>query len=293
MRRTEDDLIMRVVTYNIQFGRGKDERFDIERIASETRGADVIAMQEVERFGGRSGSVDQVAELVNLFPTYHWVYGPGLDLDASVTDEAGHVQNRRWQFGNLLMSRTPILSSRNHPLPKLDLGEQLSIQRSALEGMVDCPWGPVRIYSVHLGHKSGTERERQVARLLQVHHQACTDGGVLSGGRDLADWTSERPAPPATEDAILLGDFNAEPDTREYAMIVATPSDENPLGGFVDAWRIAGDDPDGGITDPSNGGGRIDYAFVTTTLAGRIRHAHVDQNAIGSDHQPLWVEIDL
>ncbi|MFQ5545497.1 MAG: endonuclease/exonuclease/phosphatase family protein [Acidiferrobacterales bacterium] len=284
---------MQVVTYNIQFGRGKDQRFDIERIASETRGADIIAMQEVERFGERSGSVDQVAELARLFPTYHWVYGPGLDLDASITDNEGHVQNRRWQFGNLLMSRTPILSSRNHPLPKLDLGERLSIQRSAIEGVVDCPCGPVRIYSVHLGHKSGAEREHQVARLLQVHQQACTEGGVLSGGLDLSDWTRERPAPPATTDAILLGDFNTEPDSREYAMIVAAPSDENPLGGFVDAWRIAGDDPNGGITDPSNGGARIDYAFVTTALASHVRRALVDQNAIGSDHQPLWVEIDL
>lgn len=287
-----DDLIMRVVTYNIQFGRGKDERFDIERIASETRGADIIAMQEVERFGEHSGLVDQVAELVNLFPTYHWVYGPGFDLDASVTDDAGHVQNRRWQFGNLLMSRRPILSSRNHPLPKLDLGEQLSIQRSALEGVVDCPCGAVRIYSVHLGHKSGIEREHQVTRLLQVHHQARTEGGVLSG-EIWSDWASARLAPPATEHAMLLGDFNAEPDSREYAMIVATPSDENPLGGFVDAWRIAGDDANGGITDPSDGGARIDYMFVTMTLAGRVRRAHVDQNAIGSDHQPLWVEIDL
>lgn len=284
---------MRLVTYNIQFGRGKDERFDIERIASEARGADIVAMQEVERFGERSGLVDQVAELVNLFPTYHWVYGPGLDLDASVTDKAGYVQNRRWQFGNLLMSRTPILWCRNHPLPKLDLGEQLSIQRSALEGLVDCPWGPVRIYSVHLGHQSATEREHQVERLLQVHQRARTEGGVLSGGRDSSDWASARLATPATEDAMLLGDFNAEPDSREYAMIVAAPPDDNPLGGFVDAWRIAGDEPDGGITDPSNGGARIDYVFVTTTLAGRVRRAHVDQNAIGSDHQPLWVEIDL
>ncbi|MDH3671162.1 MAG: endonuclease/exonuclease/phosphatase family protein [Gammaproteobacteria bacterium] len=293
MRHTRHDLIMRVVTYNIQFGRGKDECFDIERIASETRGADIIAMQEVERFGERSGAVDQVAELVNLFPTYHCVYGPGLDLDASTIDEAGHVQNRRWQFGNLLMSRTPILSSRNHPLPKLDLGEQLSIQRSAIEGVVDCSCGPVRIYSVHLGHQSGTEREHQVARLLQVHHQAGTEGGVLSGGRDLSDWASQALVPPATADAILLGDFNAEPDSREYAMIVAAPADDNPLGGFVDAWRIAGDDADDGITDPSDGGARIDYAFVTTTLADRVRRAHVDQHAVGSDHQPLWLEIDL
>jgi endonuclease/exonuclease/phosphatase family metal-dependent hydrolase len=52
---------MRLVTYNIQFGQGKDGRFDLERIAREVEGADVIAMQEVERYGKRSDLVDQVA----------------------------------------------------------------------------------------------------------------------------------------------------------------------------------------------------------------------------------------
>ena len=39
---------MLFVSYNIQFGRGKDRRFDLPRIAAEIEGADVIAQQEVD-----------------------------------------------------------------------------------------------------------------------------------------------------------------------------------------------------------------------------------------------------
>ncbi len=46
---------MKIVTYNIQFGLGKDGRFDLEKIASEVDGADIIALQEVERYWQRSG----------------------------------------------------------------------------------------------------------------------------------------------------------------------------------------------------------------------------------------------
>lgn len=40
---------MRIVTYNIQFSRGKDRNYDLERIARTVEGADIIGLQEVER----------------------------------------------------------------------------------------------------------------------------------------------------------------------------------------------------------------------------------------------------
>jgi endonuclease/exonuclease/phosphatase family metal-dependent hydrolase len=40
---------MKIVTYNIQFGLGKDARFDLQRVADEVSDADIIALQEVER----------------------------------------------------------------------------------------------------------------------------------------------------------------------------------------------------------------------------------------------------
>ncbi len=38
---------MKIVTYNIQFGLGKDGRFDLERVASEVDGADIIALMGI------------------------------------------------------------------------------------------------------------------------------------------------------------------------------------------------------------------------------------------------------
>jgi exonuclease III len=38
---------------------------------------------------------------------------------------------------------------------------------------------------------------------------------------------------------------------------------------------------------------RIDYAFLTADLAGRVRGMRVDRDAQGSDHQPLHLEIAL
>ena len=119
---------MMFVTYNIQYGLGRDGRYDLERTARVVEGADVIALQEVERFWKRSGNLDQVAGLVECLPDYHWVYAPGLDMDASYRDEDGRLVSRRRQFGSMVMSRTPILSSRSFPLPKYGALKQHSIK---------------------------------------------------------------------------------------------------------------------------------------------------------------------
>ena len=40
---------MKFASYNIQYSKGQDGQFDLERIAGAVRGADVTAMQEVVR----------------------------------------------------------------------------------------------------------------------------------------------------------------------------------------------------------------------------------------------------
>ena len=121
---------MRLASYNIQYGRGRDGVFDLERIAAALAGADIIALQEVERFWQRSGMRDQPAELAGLLGEYYWVYGAGFDVHAGGD---GELRNRRRQFGNMLLCRQPILSSRNHLLPKYASLGPMSLQRSALE----------------------------------------------------------------------------------------------------------------------------------------------------------------
>lgn len=289
---------MKFVSYNVQYGRGKDGRYDLARIARALEGADVIALQEVERFWKRSGMVDQVEALAALLPDHHWVYGPGLDLDTVVPGASGRTAHRRRQFGNMLLARAPILSSRHHMLPKYGTLTQYSLQRSTIEGVVATRTGALRVYSVHLTHLADESRAPQVDALLALHARAPAEGGAWCG-QHVEEWTENQPPPAMPRDAVLMGDFNLVPTSPLYARIVGPLSPEygrmNGLEGFVDAWVAAGHREDDGITnpDPRGGGKRIDYCFVSSALRPLIRRAWIDDQAPGSDHQPIWTEIDV
>ena len=45
----EGEIIVKLVSYNIRFGLGLDQKIDLERIANTVKDADIIALQEVER----------------------------------------------------------------------------------------------------------------------------------------------------------------------------------------------------------------------------------------------------
>ncbi len=172
---------VRFVTYNIQYSLGKDGRYDLGRIAAAVKGADVIALQEVERYCKRSGDRDQPADLAALLPDYYWVYGPPVDMDASSKDADGKVVNRRRQFGNMLLSRWPIRSSRLHLLPKYGTLTKMNLQYGALEAVVESPAGPLRLYSLHLGYMMAAERLEQIAVLLERLRAAPEEGSPWSG----------------------------------------------------------------------------------------------------------------
>ena len=290
---------MKIVTYNIQYGRGRDGRFDLDRIAGEISGADVIALQEVERFWSRSGCVDQPALISRHFPEHFTAYGAGVDLHVPGAGPGEERAGRRRQFGNMLLSRTPLLAVRHHLLPKYaSLGPPMSLQRSALEGVIAIRGGHVRVYSVHLTHLAAATRLPQVDVLLRVHADAVREGPPVSGIGLHEEWTRDGMPAPMPRDAILLGDFNMEPGSEEYERI-AGPS--SPYGGritnpegFVDAWVEAGNAIDAGATAEVRGRpARLDYCFVGAGLKDRIRTVSVDTAAVGSDHQPVWMEIDI
>ena len=298
---------MKFVTYNIQYGLGRDGRYDLDRTARVVEGADVIALQEVERFWKRSGYVDEVARLAERLADFHWVYAPGLDIDASTRGADGRLIRRRRQFGIMLLSRSPIISSRGFPLPKYGTLKQHSIQQALLEAVIDTPAGPIRVYSVHLSHLSAETRVPQIEALLDIIDRAPSEGGAWCGGHPNPDagWT-EGEEPPMPRQAMIMGDFNFVPDSSQYDKI-AGPVSPNygrlvRRDGLLDAWVVAGHGENDRVTSPAvaNGPGAgmdidscLDYCFVTVDLAGRVRGVHIDGTADASDHQPVWIDLDL
>ena len=290
---------MLFVSYNTQFGTGRDQQVNLERIASAVRGADVIALQEVERHAKRTGMVDQVAELARLLPEYHWAYGPGMDLSADGVDAFGQIIHRRRQFGNMLFSKSPLLTVRNHMLPKLGTMVQFSLQRSAVEAVIETTSGkPLRLYSLHLSHLDDTDRAPQIEHLLQVHAKAYGEGAGWCGTGVYPEMTEGLAAAPMPREAILMGDFNLVSSSPLYSRIVGPLSRGhgrmNALDGLVDAWVAAGHDEAVGNTCNSalSLGKRIDFCFVSSALASGVKKAWIDEEAAGSDHQPIWTELD-
>jgi len=37
----------------------------------------------------------------------------------------------------------------------------------------------------------------------------------------------------------------------------------------------------------------LDYCFLTADLTNRVRSVHIDGTADASDHQPVWIDVDL
>lgn len=286
---------MKLVSYNIQYGIGLDGRFDLDRIAETVRSADIIALQEVTRNFARNGGADMVAGLQDRLPEHFAVYGAGMDVDMGSAVENGRAVNRRLQFGNMVLSRFPIVSSRNLLLPRSRTYDTLNLQRSALEALVTTPGGALRVYSVHLDHVSSDERLAQIRELKARALGYPLEGGAVSGAVEFAF-----AEPPCPEDFVLMGDFNMEPESIEYrAMVGATDTDfgrkrraTHPL----DAEALFGSRPADAYSwmDMQDNGRRkhLDYCFVSASLAPRVKACRTDTEAAGSDHFPVWLDLD-
>lgn len=293
---------MKLVSYNIQYGFGGDGRYDLARCAKVVAGADIIALQEVERHWLRTNEDDQPALLCQLLPGYHWVYGPAFDMDASEQRD-GRIVNRRRQFGTMILSKLPIAWSRLHTLPLRRTARPLNTRNAALECMIRTPAGPVRFFSLHLAHIAAEERLEQIDYLLAEHRRVSREGGPWSGLDDepARNWSNGEPEPENPLAVIWMGDFNMEPGSAEYRRIVgSTPYHRGAayLDGFVDAAAVARA-PTADfhthekVIDGRLAKRRLDHCFVGGMLAERVRSVSADIGEIASDHFPLRIDIDL
>ena len=122
-----------ILSWNIQNGKGVDDTISLARIASvikEMGDPDVICLQEVSRHmplgNGERASPDQVAEISDLFPDHEAMFGPA--VEGSSAEGAP-----RWQFGNVTLTRLPVLSAFQHALPQPSEPGLRHMARQAIE----------------------------------------------------------------------------------------------------------------------------------------------------------------
>lgn len=305
---------MKIVTYNIRYGLGLDNQFNLKRITDAVQQADIIALQEVEKNWRRSGMVDQPEEIAKLLPEYYWSYCPSFDVDASERDEHGQVFNRRRQFGTMLLSRWPIMSVRNIVFPQMSTLNMLNMATGALEGVIETPLGTLQTYSIHLSSISTRERLLQIEGLLTSCRQLRDAGGVMTLNGDysdpveaenfeVCDWSNGEPQLPPPKYMMIMGDFNSTNESLEYLQF-AGPFD--PLygrgmhsGDLVDSWSVAKERTGDSLTwwpDPIDRAPgyplRLDYCFISAELSSLVSKVWVDTEAMGSDHKPYWIELN-
>lgn len=285
---------MKCVSYNIQYGIGLDKEYDLARIVDAVRGADLIALQEVSRNNPNNQGRDMPTEIRALLPDYFSIYGPSFEIDMGSHVKDGKAIDLRFQFGNMILSKTPILASRNLLLPRRRSIAKMNFQRSALEALIQTPLGPIRFYSIHLDHRAPDERLMQIRHLMERVTAYPFEGGGLTGVAEMGF-----PEPPRPESAVLLGDFNMLPGSPEHLELSGAIDHEFGLplvaDKFVDAAAMLGTEDDTCVDidrpEDSTLHKRIDYAFVTADLAGSLQSCRVDTTAVGSDHRPIWLDL--
>lgn len=283
---------MRLLTWNIQWGRGADGRVDLDRIVAHAQrfaDFDVLCLQEVSagyrELPGNDGA-DQFAEIAERLPGFTAVAGFATD----VPDEGTRGRRR---FGNMILSRYPVLQVFPHLLPWPAEAGVRSMQRVAVEATLEMPLGLVRVTTTHLEYYSAKQRRAQVERLRQLHQEACGHARI-DPHATLADGPFHRP--PRARSAILTGDFNFLPDAPDKMFMTSPIDPATPA--YRDAWRIAHPDkphpPTVGVFDKLQWPGppfTFDFVFVSEDLADKVRDVRVDPASDASDHQPVLVEL--
>ncbi len=277
---------MKLMTWNIQWGRGTDGQVDLARLIAEARriaNFDVLCLQEVAdnfpELAGSSGE-NQFAEISRLLPGYSVIEGIAVDIPGT--------DGRRQRFGNAIATRLPVGRIMRHILP-WDADTTLSMTRGLLEVVVHAHFGPLRILTTHLEYFSSKIRRAQVdavrAIVAQGIDRAATQSATAAGPY------APQAAPAAT---VLVGDFNMKPDDPVKALLA------EPLGvtggHMVDAWIAANGTKPHPISacvvdQTSEPPHCCDFVYLSEDLVPRLAAISYDGETRASDHQPAMLEL--
>lgn len=176
---------LRVLSYNIHHSEGRDEVFDLNRIAAviNATNPDVVALQELDQGNTRSG--------VNVFQ---------LNKLAELTDMQGYfgktINYQGGQYGNgvLVAPWLDIVDATNHALPSPGGGEARAVIEMGLSFDADPRTAEFSFYATHLDASNQSNRNAQAAFINEL----------VAG---------------STAPALLAGDMNSRPSTASYAAL--------------------------------------------------------------------------
>jgi chondroitin AC lyase len=168
---------LRVMTYNIHHANPPSAAgvIDIDTIAAviKKQQPDLVAVQEVDVFTGRSGNIDEASELAARLNMYVY-FGKAINYDGG-------------QYGVALLSKFPLKDCKTYPLPSA--ADTTAEPRVLAVATVQLPGGnTLRFGSTHLDVKSAGNRDLQVQEIVRIVRQ--------------------EPLP-----FILAGDLNAQPSS--------------------------------------------------------------------------------
>ncbi|MCP4810468.1 MAG: hypothetical protein GY913_08590 [Proteobacteria bacterium] len=286
--RPEAHERLRVASWNIHFGAGptlddarrfprEDVQRNLVRIGDvlHQSGADIVALQEVDRDSMRSGHIDQLEFLRDHTGLRHASFATTWDaawVPYPVTAPPQQQYGRMWS-GQAVLSRYPVLEQRRHalvqPARNGRVYNRFYLHRCVQEVVLDLGLGrTLSVFNVHLEAFDMANRRTQ-ARALAALLQSCRGPGVCVG--DFNTLRSDAPHFTGFEDEPET-DFQGD-DTLEVCM----------SGG----WELAGD---GAFTFPAERPNRrLDHLLVHGVQvegAGLLDDPHPS-----SDHLPLFVTL--
>ncbi len=261
---------LRVLTLNIWNKQGPwDERLPVIRRLIDALDPDLVGLQEVL---GLEGAKDQAQEIVDGRP-YHAAFASAWHIGGGL-----HIGNA------VLSSRFPIVTAQAFPLPA-ESGEET---RQLLYCEIDSPFGRVPIF--------------------QHPPQLAASTTVTCGRRQVVAILDElqRLAPAGSFPPILVGDFNAEPESTEIRHLRGLATLRGRSVYFADCFGAVGEGAGytfsrrnpfaAALGEPER---RIDYIFAQgpdkqlrgRPLSARVVADEAEGGRFASDHFGVYAEI--
>jgi endonuclease/exonuclease/phosphatase family metal-dependent hydrolase len=297
---TENPEEIRILSYNVAYGRGPEDDIGDRRSEAEVRGflsalagflrthgADVVALQEVDFGARRTYHIDQLEFLAHEagYPYTAWI----------TTWKANYVPFPYWppsqhigriHSGQAILSRYPILSNRRVVLPQPEAYpfyyNLFYLHRAIQAATVRVGERDITLFNSHLEAFDLPNRERHAELLVETVRETEVDDWLVLG-----DMNSVPPEAPQKTDFVDEPGWDATDDRTIEILRAGLGVLESPgLEAYTADQRPT-------FTFPADAPTRrLDYLFASSTLPLSAARIVAEAGSI-SDHLPVGATVRL